>query len=104
MAGDSLPSVLPPMRGRLRGARWGGPGKRSFQHKPPCLCRKSLGAFPAQVRARKRCQLGRHSGDCHSWQGLPRSVGRGGTSQGDEWEACQPMLWSLSTCKLKMRG
>lgn len=30
---------------------------------------EEAGVFPAQVRARKRCQLGRHSWDCHSRQG-----------------------------------
>ena len=90
----------------MRGAGWGGPGKRSFQHKPTSWCRKRLGFFLAI------------SGRAQNWEampaweaqlGLPHSaatLGRGGVGPAKVMNGrpASPCCDLLSTCKLKMRG
>ena len=87
--------MLSSPRGRLsEGSQVGRTREEVVSAQAHQLVQEEAGVFPGHLR--KGSELGSDASlggtvgtatlGCHAWSG------RGGTSQGDEWEACQPML------------
>lgn len=85
------------LRGRLSEESWVGRTREEVvSAQAHLLVQEEAGVFPGHLRKGSElgsdASLGGTVGTATLGSGCHTRQGRGGTGQGDEWEACQPML------------